>query len=393
MANTVRIPYSNTSGNVPGTLGNGVLGINQASGALYYRNSSGVVTLFSPAASLSDGSVTTAKLADPLVYDCGAYAALVPAVPTGLTVTASTGQAALAWTAPTNTGGAAITDYSIQYSSNAGSTYTTFSHTASTATTATITSLATGSYLFRVAAINSVGTGTTVTSSSTSVTAAATTSNAPTGLSVTPTTGQAALSWTAPSDNGGASITDYSIQYSSNAGSSYTTFAHSASTTTIATITSLATGSYLFRVAAINSAGTGSYVTSSSTSITAGGGATLSSFNSIWNAVGFTGSGTAASPYTKTWTYTGDIGGAQFTVVSAGTLRITGSLDGDYGITFYKNGTALGSPPSIADAYSGAGGGYTLNVSISVAANDVIVIGDIVGGHYLYSIPLNIWWQ
>ena len=79
--------------------------------------------------------------------------------------------------------------------------------------------------------------------------------------------------------------------------------------------------------------------------------------------------------------------------MSAGTLRLTGSLDGDYGITFYKNGTALGYPPSIADAYSGGGGGYTLNVSISVAANDVISIGDTGGGHFLYSIPLNIWWE
>jgi hypothetical protein len=173
MANTVRIPYSNTSGNVPGTLGNGVLGINQASGALYYRNSSGAVTLFSPAATLADGGVTTAKLADPLVYDCGAYAALVPAVPTGLTVTASTGQASLTWTAPTNTGGVSLTDYTIQYSSNAGSSYTTFSHTASTTTSATITGLTTGSYIFRIAAVNSVGTGSYVTSSSTSVTASA----------------------------------------------------------------------------------------------------------------------------------------------------------------------------------------------------------------------------
>jgi hypothetical protein len=161
MANTVRIPYSNTSGNVPSSLGNGVLGINQASGSLYYRNSAGAVTQFTSSASIADG----------YAYDCGAYAAIAPAVPTGLTVTASTGQAALSWTAPTNNGAATITDYSIQYSSNAGSSYTSFSHSASAATTATITGLSAGSYLFRVAAINSVGTGSYVTSSSTSISA------------------------------------------------------------------------------------------------------------------------------------------------------------------------------------------------------------------------------
>jgi hypothetical protein len=65
----------------------------------------------------------------------------------------------------------AITDYRIQYSFNGGS-YTTFSHAASAATSATITGLATGAYVFRVAAVNSVGTGPDVTSSSTSISAA-----------------------------------------------------------------------------------------------------------------------------------------------------------------------------------------------------------------------------
>jgi titin len=106
------------------------------------------------------------------VFDCGEYAAIAPAAPTGLTITPGGAQAALAWTAPTNTGGVAITDYRIQYSFNGGS-YTTFSHAASAATSATITGLATGNYVFRVAAVNSVGTGPDVTSSSTSISASA----------------------------------------------------------------------------------------------------------------------------------------------------------------------------------------------------------------------------
>lgn len=44
MANTVRLPYSNTASNTPAALGNGVLAINQADGKLFYRNSFGVVT-------------------------------------------------------------------------------------------------------------------------------------------------------------------------------------------------------------------------------------------------------------------------------------------------------------------------------------------------------------
>jgi hypothetical protein len=162
MANVIKILRSTTPSAVPSALASGQIAINEADGKIFYRNGSGVVTSFSPAATIADG----------YAFDCGAYAAMAPAVPTGLSVAASAGQAALSWTAPTNTGGVALTDYTIQYSSNAGSSYSTYSHSASTATSATITSLATGTYLFRVAAVNSVGTGSYVTSSSTSISGA-----------------------------------------------------------------------------------------------------------------------------------------------------------------------------------------------------------------------------
>lgn len=122
--------------------------------------------------------------------------------------------------------------------------------------------------------------------------------------------------------------------------------------------------------------------------------ATFYSFNSTWTAIGFSGSGTSASPYTKA-NYGSNIAGMQATVTSAGTVRITGQMYSDFGIDFYKNGTLLGYPPSISDNYSGNGGNYTLNVSITVAAGDAIRIGDEASGDF-YSIPstaLNIWWQ
>jgi len=45
----IQLYYSNTATNTPASLANGELAINQADGKLYYRNSSGVVTQFSPA--------------------------------------------------------------------------------------------------------------------------------------------------------------------------------------------------------------------------------------------------------------------------------------------------------------------------------------------------------
>jgi hypothetical protein len=47
VANVVRNPYSNTAGNTPSSLGNGVLAVNQADGRLFFRNGAGAVTNFS----------------------------------------------------------------------------------------------------------------------------------------------------------------------------------------------------------------------------------------------------------------------------------------------------------------------------------------------------------
>jgi hypothetical protein len=51
VANVVRNPYSNTAGNVPSSLGNGQLGVNQSDGRLFYRSAAGAVTTFSSIAS------------------------------------------------------------------------------------------------------------------------------------------------------------------------------------------------------------------------------------------------------------------------------------------------------------------------------------------------------
>jgi hypothetical protein len=84
-----------------------------------------------------------------------------PPAPTSLTSPSqSSGSVYLTWAAPANDGGSAITDYAVQFSSNGGSTWTTFSRSASTALNATVTGLTNGtSYQFRVAGVNGVGTG------------------------------------------------------------------------------------------------------------------------------------------------------------------------------------------------------------------------------------------
>jgi hypothetical protein len=85
----------------------------------------------------------------------------LPAAPTGLTATGGNAQVALSWTAPTGViAQAPITDYREQFSTDNGTTWTTFTAAASTATSATVTGLTNGTAVrFRVAAVNGVGVG------------------------------------------------------------------------------------------------------------------------------------------------------------------------------------------------------------------------------------------
>lgn len=183
----------------------------------------------------------------------------VPSEPTGVQGVASTDTVSLVWNAPATNGGDSIVAYRVQYSANAGSTWTTFSTV--TDEVEDITGLTPNTtYLFRVAAINSAGSG--PYSSPYSITTqpyagASTVPGAPTGLAGTPTTNSVALTWSAPASDGGSGITGYRVQYSANGGATWTDFG-SPTPGTSRTVTGLTGGiGYRFRVAAVNAIGTG----------------------------------------------------------------------------------------------------------------------------------------
>jgi len=186
--------------------------------------------------------------------------------PTNIVGTAGNAQVALTWTAPAANGGT-ISDYTIQYSSNSGSTWTTFSDTVSATASVTVTGLTNGTaYVFRVAATNEAGLGAYSAASATRTPVGA--PGAPTNLVGVAGNAQVALSWSAPASNGGSAITDYVIQYSTNNGSSWLAITDTVSTATSFTVTGVTNGlAHIYRVAAKNIVGTGSYSTSSATQI------------------------------------------------------------------------------------------------------------------------------
>ncbi len=183
--------------------------------------------------------------------------ATVPDIPViGLATASATattaGSATLTWTAPLN-GGSAITSYQIVATPTTGTTVTR-TGIAAAATSGTVTGLVNGTtYTLQVRAVNNLGS---------SPLSAASNPVTPTGVAVTPTSviavrgdTQVSLSWTAPSTNGGAAITSWTVQVRN--GATVVRTDTITGPTPSATITGLTNGTaHNFRVAAVNANGT-----------------------------------------------------------------------------------------------------------------------------------------
>lgn len=286
--------------------------------------------------------------------------ATVPGAPTSVTASAGSAQASLSWTAP-STGGSAITDYIVEFSSDSGVNWSTFSDGTSTAASATVTGLTNGTaYIFRVSAVNAVGTGSVSSSSSAVTPSSGTAPLAPTSLSANAGSAQLALSWTAPSSNGGSAITGYSVQYTPAGGSATTV--STGGTSTSYTLTGLTNGTaYTVAVAAVNAIGTSSYSsTASGTPVGVPGAPTGVSGTSgdsqvalTWTAPSSTG-GSAITGYVVEYTPAGG---------SAATVN-TGSTTTSYTKTGLTNGTAYTFRVAAINAvgtgsYSSASGSVT----------------------------------
>lgn len=188
MTNPIKPRRSYVAGSVPQVSGanaiqDSELVINWTDGKLYSNNNGSLITLslggsggsytlptasgstlggikIGSGLSIDGNGVVTAT-------DAGLRAYFLPTAPTNLAGTAGNGQVSLTWTASSAISQIPVTDYVIQYSSDSGSTWTTWSHSASTTASATVTGLTNGtSYVFRVAGVNGVGTGSYSTSSS-----------------------------------------------------------------------------------------------------------------------------------------------------------------------------------------------------------------------------------
>ena len=207
----------------------------------------------------SNGTGTgPASAASPAIVPIGP-----PGAPTAVTaVGAQNGVSLVSWVPPSSNGGAAISSYTVT-SSPGGYTCSTAS------TSCTVSGLTNGSgYSFTVSATNSAGVGNPSTSSATIV--PSTVPSAPTSVTAVAGLGSATISWGAPSSNGGAAISSYTV--TSSPGAISATCAGSP-----CTVGGLTGGtSYSFTVKATNASGSTS--STASNSVTPYGVPVVSSF-------------------------------------------------------------------------------------------------------------------
>jgi hypothetical protein len=179
-----------------------------------------------------------------------------PGPPTLNAPTAGNGSVSLSWSAPSSNGGATITDYAVYRSTTAGGE--TLLATTGGALTYSDTAVSNGTtYYYQVAAINSAGTGALSNERSATPTAPPVPPGPPNLNVPTAGNGFVDLGWTAPTSNGGATITNYAVYRSTTAGGE-TLLATTGGALTYHDAAVSNGTTYYYEVAAINSAGAGS---------------------------------------------------------------------------------------------------------------------------------------
>ena len=172
----------------------------------------------------------------------------VPGAPGSPMATAGHNRATVTWSAPLDDGGAPIIGYRV-YASPDGVTVSASAE----ARQVVVSSLRHGTaYTFMVAAFNAAGQG--AASSPSSAVIPVSLPGAPTAVSATVGNAQSTVSWSAPLDTGGTSLTGYTVTTLPPGGPQV----HVGANTTQAVVTGLTNGSlYSFTVAASNVVGMG----------------------------------------------------------------------------------------------------------------------------------------
>ena len=177
--------------------------------------------------------------------------------PTAVVGVPGNGTVSLSWVDSVPADGPSVTNYLARYTSDGGMSWALWPHSPSTARSALVTGLANGrQYVFSVARVTTAGLGAFSPVSPPVV--PVTVPGLPTNLVAVAANSRVALQWAAPVSNGGSSVSNYVVQYSTNRGVNWTNALTTPTSRTSASIAGLTNViGYVFRVAAVNRAGTG----------------------------------------------------------------------------------------------------------------------------------------
>ncbi len=317
-----------------------------------------------------------------------------PSAPSAISVTAGLNSVAVAWKPPAD-GGSAITGYTVSAVNTATAAVTT-APAGAAATSATVTGLNDGQdYLLSVTATNAVGTSrasaTQLVTPGTSVTVA----GAPTIGTATPADTAASVSFTAPADNGGSSVTSYRITaVNTSTGMSAAAPATVGAAATSGTVTGLTNGhSYALRVVAINAIGdsAASALSDPVTPASASGAPTIglaSAGNASASVTWTPPASNGGSPITGyTVTAVTSTGGSVMTATAAAAATagtVTGLTNGKTYKLSVRATTAIGASPSSA----------TSNLVTPATLPGVPAIGSATGGVLADTVvSATAWWK
>jgi len=238
--------------------------------AVYRSTSSGAETLLTTLGytftwtntSLTNGTTYYYKVAAMNAIGTGTKSAEVsakpsptpPGAPASLTAATGNGLVKLTWTAPSNTGGSAVTGYRVYRSETPGGEKRLLASLGTVLTWSDTSGVLRKTYSYSVTAVNAMGEGasTVEVTSASSVPPSAPTNVAATAGNITVT-----LTWGAPSDNGGSAVTGYAVYRATTSGAEVLLATlGNVLTYTNASLTNGTT--YYYKVASITAIGTGS---------------------------------------------------------------------------------------------------------------------------------------
>jgi Domain of unknown function (DUF4082)/Fibronectin type III domain len=325
-----------------------------------------------------------------------------PGQVTNVTATAGTQSATVSWSAPT-TGGQPTTYTVTPYIGSTAQTATTVTGSPP-ATTATISGLQAGTaYTFTVQASNSAGSGPASSASNSVTPTAATAPSAPSNVTALPASSQALVTWTAPSSNGGAAISSYTITPYIGSTAQLPVEVNNGSATS-ATVTGLTNGTtYTFTVAATNTVGTGPASSASAattpedtifdfgTPATVDSGDTLSVEVGVKFAASTSGSITGIRFYkaaTNTGTHVGSLWSASGTLLASGTFSNETASGWQY--LLFSSPVAISAGTTYVAGYFAPNGHYSatssgLSSAVSNGPLQAVANGTSANGVYAYS--------